>query len=97
MANKVFDNIIDPIKLLRRATFGEVTLRTNDAGELVIDRAPSWSLKDSKDFVEACMAMGVRRHLEEQLRRQREDAFGVGRSDPDFRAASYMPQEDIKF
>jgi hypothetical protein len=58
-----FVTIIEPIKFLRTVTNKPpIRTYTNAAGELVLE-VEGLDLKTSKQFVEACMELGVRRFL----------------------------------
>jgi hypothetical protein len=62
-----FDGIVTPIKMLRAATRASLSTSVDADSTVVAVRlvgGGGWSLKEAKDFVEACMAMGAARERE---------------------------------
>ena len=59
-----FDNLIQAVKALRAIPQGTPAVTQVAGGGFHIS-GPSIGLKDAKDIVEACMALGVQRFLED--------------------------------
>jgi len=74
----VFNELITPIKWLRTLSApARFETYRNSNGELCI-REQNVGLKEAKDFVEACMAYGVRRYLDAQVADQKRIALNAG-------------------
>jgi|SRR3954471_5506084 len=79
-----FDNKIEAIKAVRAIPLAEITLERNaSSGQLELYRAPM-GLKESKDMVEAIMALGVRQFLADALfDLKRSEAIAAGGLPPE--------------
>ena len=69
-----FNNLIQAVKAIRQAGYDtKPTITRNlDTGIYEIKFTGGPSLKQAKDIVEACMALGVREYLEAELRYSRK-------------------------